>query len=166
MTDILETEDTVSTHNGEVILTILYGTETGNSEKLANVLAKKCKSQNVPAIVQNMNVFRANDFLEVKNLAAIVSTQGIGEPPIEAAQLYSLLEKGQVPSLENVRFSVLALGDSSYSQFCQAGIDFDTYLERCHAKRIMERKDCDIDYADDALAWMEALVEKIKVADN
>jgi sulfite reductase (NADPH) flavoprotein alpha-component len=154
--------DIDSPDNGKATpLTILYGTQTGNSQKLADFLAKKCKERNIATVVQNMSVFKAKDFKKVKNLAVIVSTQGIGEPPIEAAELHDILQKGKVSSLEQVNYAVLSLGDTSYSQFCQTGKDFDSFLEKLKATRILQRKDCDVDYEDDALSWIEALLGKI-----
>lgn len=148
--------------NGEATsLTILYGTQTGNSQKLADFFAKKCKARNINAVVQNMSTFKAKDFKKLENLAVIISTQGIGEPPIEAAELHDILQQGKVSSLEQVSYAVLSLGDTGYSQFCQAGKDFDSFLEKLKAKRVLQRKDCDVDYEDDALSWMDALLSKL-----
>lgn len=142
-------------------LLILYGTQTGNSQKLASVMEKKSKFLKIETTVQNMAFFKAKDFRKVKNLAVIVSTQGIGEPPIEAAELHSLLQSSKISSLKHIQYSVLSLGDTSYSQFCQTGKDFDSFLEKLDAIRLHPRKDCDVDYEDEALTWMDEVLAKI-----
>src|SRR5690606_22029468 len=110
----------------------------------------------------NMATFNTKDLKKVRNLAIIVSTQGVGEPPIEAGEFHDLLQHGKVPSIQHIKYAVLSLGDTSYSQFCQTGKDFDHFLERLRASRLLTRKDCDVDYEDDALSWMEALITRIK----
>ena len=143
-------------------LTILFGTQTGNSQRLADLLAKKCNEKNIEVTVHNMSSYKPKDFKKETHVAIIISTQGIGEPPIEAAELYGLLQKGSAPSFPHLKYAVLSLGDTSYSQFCQAGKDFDLFLEKLQAKRILPRKDCDVDYEDDAVAWMDALIASIQ----
>src|SRR5699024_2769403 len=60
-----------------------------------------------------------------------------------------------------LRFSVLALGDSSYEHFCKAGRDFDTRLETLGGQRFCERVDCDVDYDDNAEAWIEGIIKAL-----
>lgn len=143
-------------------LFILYGTQTGNAEKLARAFEKKGKALGIEVTVKNMALFKVREFKAIKNLAVIVSTQGIGEPPIEAAELHTLLHSSKAPALPGLRFSVLALGDTSYAQFCQTGKDFDAVLEKLGATRLYDRRDCDVDYEDDAVSWMEGVLEKIQ----
>jgi len=145
-------------------LFILYGTQTGNSEKLANALLKKSKSAGIDATVKNMALFKPRDFKTIKHLAVIVSTQGMGEPPIEAAELHTVLHSAKAPQLDGIHFSVLALGDTGYAQFCQTGKDFDIIFEKLGGTRLHDRKDCDVDYEEDAIAWMDAVLSKIQPA--
>lgn len=155
-------EKTLSHNDKTTVLTILYGSQTGNSQRLAELLAKKCRNNQVDAVVYNMSNFKVKDFKKVTHLAAIISTQGIGEPPIEAAELHGILQKGNVAALSHVNYAVLALGDTSYSQFCQAGKDIDSYLEKLQARRMLDRQDCDVDYEDDALAWMDKVLSVVQ----
>src|SRR5690606_5123113 len=111
--------------------------------------------------VKNMALFKVRDFKTIKNLAVIVSTQGMGEPPIEGAELHSLLHGNKAPALQGIQYSVLSLGDTSYAQFCQTGKDFDAIFEKLGASRLHDRKDCDVDYEDDALAWMDAILHTL-----
>jgi sulfite reductase (NADPH) flavoprotein alpha-component len=139
-------------------LTVLFGSQTGNAEKIAERLKAKAEAQGFSVTVQNMLDYPKNQLKKDKNLFLIVSTHGEGEPPDNAKEFYDFLHGRRAPSLEGTRFSVLALGDSSYSHFCQTGKDFDVRLEALGARRIHERVDCDVDYDEAAAAWCETVL--------
>jgi sulfite reductase (NADPH) flavoprotein alpha-component len=134
---------------------MLYGTESGNSEKLADRAAKEAKKKGISATVKNMADLSPSDLKKHANVLVFVSTWGDGEPPDGATKFYkefmALEEK-----LTNVNFSVCALGDTSYEKFCQIGKDFDAKLEALGAKRLVPRQDCDVDYEDAFTSWLTA----------
>ena len=142
-------------------LYILYGTQTGNSENLAREMEKKAREAGLDVTVKNMAVFKPREFRKISNLAVIVSTQGMGEPPIQVEELHKLLHSKKAPDLSGIKFSVLALGDSGYAQFCQTGKEFDNILKKLGGERICDRVDCDIDYEEDALNWMKLVVDQV-----
>lgn len=142
-------------------LTILFGSHTGNSEALAENLASTAKHRGIEVEVSDMASFKARKLKKVKNLAVIVSTHGLGEPPIQAEDLHEHLYGKKAPNLSHVKFSVLALGDSSYVDFCQTGKDFDKVLEKLGGQRITLRQDCDVDYEDEAEAWQEKFLNEL-----
>lgn len=134
-------------------LTVLYGTESGNSESLADQTVKKAKSSGFKAKAVNMADLEVSKLKDIENLMVIVSTWGEGDPPETAVDFYEAFMSDSAPKLGNTRFSVLGLGDTSYEEFCKMGKDFDARLEALGAERIYERKDCDVDYDDDYEAW-------------
>ncbi|MFB9843836.1 assimilatory sulfite reductase (NADPH) flavoprotein subunit [Mucilaginibacter ginsenosidivorans] len=134
---------------------ILYGTHTGNSERLAKLSAKRIEDLGIAAKVSDMGSFKVKELRNIKRLLIIVSTHGIGEPPIQASELYEYLHGSKAPELKQLEYSVLALGDTAYTKFCQTGKDFDGILARLGAQRICERVDCDVDFEDDYTRWME-----------
>lgn len=142
-------------------LNILFGSHTGNSEALADTMASAAKDRDIEVEVSDMATFKARNLKKVKNLAVIVSTHGLGEPPIPAEDLHKYLHGKKAPNLSHMKFSVLALGDSSYVDFCQTGKDFDAVLEKLGAQRIALRQDCDVDYEDDAEAWQEKFLNEL-----
>jgi sulfite reductase (NADPH) flavoprotein alpha-component len=142
-------------------LNILFGSHTGNSEALAHNMASVAKERGIEVEVSDMATFKARNLKKVKNLAVIVSTHGLGEPPIQAEDLYKYLHGKKAPNLSHMKFSVLALGDSSYVDFCQTGKDFDAVLEKLGAQRIALRQDCDVDYEDEAEAWQEKFLKEL-----
>jgi sulfite reductase (NADPH) flavoprotein alpha-component len=87
----------------------------------------------------------------------ITSTWGDGEPPDNATEFWSHISAEAAPKLANLNYSVLALGDKNYSEFCGAGKKFDERLETLGAKRIHPRVDCDLDYEALAKGWMDSV---------
>jgi sulfite reductase alpha subunit-like flavoprotein len=105
--------------------------------------------------------YKVRGLKDEQDLLVIVSTYGEGDPPQPSIAFFEFLEGKRAPRLENVRFSVLALGDSTYEKYCEAGKRIDTRLEELGAQRIGDRVDCDIDYDDPAAAWSGAVIDRL-----
>lgn len=145
-------------------LTVLFGTESGNSESLAARTVKEAKKCGFQAVMKNMGEFPLTDLAKVSNLLVIVSTWGDGEPPETAISFYREFMEAEA-DLSSVRFSVCALGDTSYEKFCQTGKDIDARLEMLGAHRIAERQDCDVDYEEAFAGWLtRSLVALVPVS--
>ena len=139
-----------------VPLTVLYGTESGNAESLADKTVKEAKKKGFKAVMKNLADLSVADLKKFENVALIVSTWGDGEPP-EAAEAFHKEFLAASIDLKGVKFSVCALGDTSYDKFCQTGKEFDTQLEKLGAERVADRVDCDVDFDDSYAAWKDAL---------
>lgn len=131
-------------------VTVLYGSQTGNAQGLAENAGKQLEQSGFQVTVSSMSDFKPNQLKKVTNLLIVVSTHGEGEPPDNALSFHEFLHGRRAPKLEDLRFSVLALGDSSYEFFCQTGKEFDQRLEELGGKRISPRVDCDLDYDEPA----------------
>ena len=136
-------------------LLILYGTESGNAENLAQETQNKANQLGIRSKISNMADISVDALSQTENLVVIVSTWGEGDPPETATTFYDAFMSDSAPSLKKTRFSVLALGDTSYEHFCKIGKDFDTRLESLGANRLYERKDCDVDFDDDFAEWSD-----------
>jgi len=136
-------------------LTVLYGTESGNTEALADLSVKAAKKRGFQAVMKNMADLSPADLAKVSNLLVIVSTWGDGEPPETATAFYKELMSAAVP-LAGLRYSVCALGDTAYEKFCQTGKDIDARLEALGGERVTARQDCDVDYEEAHQHWLEA----------
>ena len=137
---------------------ILYGTVTGNSEMLATRLAKRLHLRGLTARVCDMAHCEPNILALVNYVLVIASTYGDGEPPEDAAPFWDAVVYGNHLDLRGVKFSVLALGNTTYDHFCKCGRDFDAALERHGAGRFYPRVDCDADYDAAAAAWMDGVL--------
>ena len=145
-------------------LTILFASESGNSERLANDTAKLArKSGFKPRIVDFADLDLA-DLPKAKHLIVIAATWGEGEPPGRAAGGYADLMGPSAPRLEGVDFGVLALGDTAYVEFCAVGKKIDERLAELGASRAVERADLDLDFEKGAASWIKGAVETLAPA--
>jgi len=145
-------------------LTILYGSHTGNGKKIAEQAAEAAAARGLKAEVRDMNDYPGRQLAQEQNLLVVVSTHGEGEPPISAEELHQFLGGPRAPKLPNLKFSVLALGDTSYLHFCQTGKDFDERLAKLGGTRLLERIDADVAYKPAAAHWIAATLDKLTAA--
>ncbi|WP_332649005.1 assimilatory sulfite reductase (NADPH) flavoprotein subunit [Lysinibacillus sp. 54212] len=143
------------------IATVLYGSQTGNAQGVAEKLGKTLSEYGVEVTVSSMSAFKTNNLKKLTNLFVVASTHGEGEPPDNAIGFHEFLYSKRAPKLHHVKFSVLALGDSSYEFFCKTGIDFDERLEKLGAQRIIPRVDCDLDFEELAHNWVEEVAREL-----
>ncbi|MDB4544576.1 flavodoxin domain-containing protein [Akkermansiaceae bacterium] len=150
---------------GPVNLTVAYGTESGNSEDLAARTVKAAKAKGAKAFLKNLADLSPSDLAKAENLAVIISTWGDGEPPEAVEAFYNAFIK-ETPDLKGLRFSVCALGDTSYEKYCEMGRIFDERLEKLGGERITEREECDVDFEDSYNAWLERLLKNLGTGDS
>ncbi|MCX8048496.1 MAG: assimilatory sulfite reductase (NADPH) flavoprotein subunit [Methylohalobius sp.] len=141
------------------LMTILYGSHTGNGEGIAETLMQMASAEGLNARLCDMAEFDPQELEREQLLFVIVSTHGEGDPPLAAEKLHAYLKDYSGPPLENLKYAVFALGDSSYRYFCQTGKDFDQYLQKAGANRILERVDADVDFEEPAKAWMDQVLK-------
>jgi sulfite reductase (NADPH) flavoprotein alpha-component len=139
-------------------VTILYGSQTGNAQGLAENTGKTLEGHGFKVTVSSMSDFKPNNLKKVQNLLIVVSTHGEGDPPDNALTFHEFLHGRRAPKLDDLRFSVLALGDSSYEFFCHTGKEFDQRLEELGGTRLSQRVDCDLDYDEPAAEWLEGVL--------
>ena len=136
-----------------VPVTVMYGSQTGTAEGLAKKLVKSLKKGNFEPEIHDMATYDRGRLQGEKILLIITSTYGDGEPPDSAAELHGWLMGDGAPRLEGVSYSVLALGDSGYPDFCKCGIEFDTRLSELGANRLHARIDVDVDPDQPYAEW-------------
>ena len=137
---------------------ILFGTQTGNAEGLANDAATLAKTRGYLANIRELDSIDMEYLANIENAIIIVSTYGEGEMPDNAGIFWDSLVSESAPRLESLSFGVLALGDTSYDEFCQAGKLIDTRLEQLGATRISSRIDCDVDFEEPAARWLDLAI--------
>ncbi|WP_282109838.1 assimilatory sulfite reductase (NADPH) flavoprotein subunit [Shewanella algicola] len=143
-------------------VTILYGSQTGNGRGVAQALAAKAQAQGYAVNLTSMGEYKVRQLKQETVLLLVVSTHGEGEAPDDAIELHKFLASKRAPKLDNLHYSVLALGDSSYEFFCQTGKDFDARLSALGAKALLPIVECDVDYEDAAAQWQDSVVEAAK----
>lgn len=145
-------------------VTILYGSQTGNAQGLAENAGKTLEGRGFQVTVSSMNDFKPNNLKKVQNLLIVVSTHGEGDPPDTALSFHEFLHGRRAPKLDDLHFSVLSLGDSSYEFFCQTGKEFDSRLEELGGTRLYPRFDCDLDYDEPAAEWLKGVMDGLSEA--
>ena len=145
-------------------MTILYGTESGNSETLADKTVKAAKKKGFKAVMKNLADISVKDILKFEHIGLIVSTWGDGDPP-EAVEAFHKEFMASSADLKGVKFSVCALGDTSYDRFCQTGKEFDEQFAKLGAERVADRVDCDVDFDDAYGQWQDAFFGALGTAD-
>ncbi len=143
-------------------LTILYGSQTGNSKGVANSYKTSALEQGYKANVVSMSDYKPRQLKNETHLVVVVSTHGEGDAPDDAVELYEFLASKKAPKLPKLRFAVVGLGDTSYEFFCQTGKDFESRLLALGATALVERLDCDVDYESAIADWTVSLNAKLK----
>jgi sulfite reductase (NADPH) flavoprotein alpha-component len=142
-------------------LTIVYATESGNSEKLAMDMAKAARKLSLKPALIDMAELDVATLAGSKRLVFIAATWGEGEPPGRAARVYAELMGAAAPRLDGVEYSVLALGDTAYVEFCAIGKAIDARLAELGGKRVVDRIDCDLDFEQPAAAWISSALKAL-----
>ena len=154
--------DDMSVETKPMELTILFGSESGNAENLADSMAQATQSAGMKPHVLSMGDINTKRLQSIDNLLVLVSTWGEGDPPENAVEFYNEFMGTDAPKLEGTRFSVLSLGDSSYEHFCKMGKDFDRRLEELGGNRLVKRVDCDVDFDSDFENWKLSVLKKFE----
>ncbi|GJE03501.1 Sulfite reductase [NADPH] flavoprotein alpha-component [Methylobacterium isbiliense] len=146
-------------------LTILFASESGNSEKLAGDIAKQARKTGFKPKVVDFADLDLAALPKEKRVLVVAATWGEGEPPARAVRAYGDLMGEGAPRLDGVEFGVLALGDTSYAEFCAIGKRLDARFEALGAKRVVDRVDCDLDFDKPAAAWIKDALKALAPAE-
>eukprot|EP00823_Brevimastigomonas_motovehiculus_P005654 TRINITY_DN41_c0_g3_i1.p1 TRINITY_DN41_c0_g3~~TRINITY_DN41_c0_g3_i1.p1 ORF type:complete len:1886 (+),score=463.20 TRINITY_DN41_c0_g3_i1:37-5694(+) len=123
-------------------LMILFGSETGNSEGLANRVASEAKRRGVSATVAAMDDCDFDALATTKQTVLfITSTCGQGKVPVNTENFFKWLNSSDLKAgaLSNLKFAVFGLGDSNYVYFCKAAADLEKRLTELGAKAVVRR---------------------------
>ena len=140
---------------------VLFGTQTGNAEFLADELVAGAEARGLGGRASALDAVTPEQLAEMSHVLVVTSTYGEGEMPDNAGLFWDAIQASTVPRLEGLQYAVLGLGDTSYDEFCQAGKLLDTRFEQLGATRIHDRVDCDVDFEDPAALWTAAVLDRL-----
>jgi len=149
---------TQATPQAAPTLTIVYGSQTGNSRRIAEGLAARLEAAGVATRLFRADIYPTPELKREKFLQVVISTQGDGDPPDDARSWFEFVTGSKAPRLPSLKFGVLGLGDSSYPKFCETARLLDARLEQLGASRWHALAQADVDIDAVADPWLEALV--------
>jgi sulfite reductase (NADPH) flavoprotein alpha-component len=135
-------------------LTIVYGSQTGNSRRLAERLAANAEAAGLSVRVLRADAYPLRELKHERYLAIVISTQGEGEPPDDSRDFVEHLSGPRAPQLKGLHYAVLGLGDSSYPLFCAIGQQLDARLAELGGSRIAALGTADVDFETVAAPWL------------
>ena len=139
-------------------LSIVYGSQTGNAKRVAERLAGNAEAAGLSVRLLRADSYPLRDLKQERYLAIVISTQGDGEPPDDARDFVEHLSGPRAPRLEELRYAVLGLGDSSYPQFCAIGYQLDARLAELGGDRMTACGAADVDFDAVAQPWLAETV--------
>ena len=144
-------------------IAVLYGTETGNAEMLAEDIASHLSDHD--ASVTNLSDFDPAGFDAGTFYVIVTSTYGDGELPASAQPFAEAMDAAK-PDLSGIRFAIFGMGDSEYPEtFNYGGKRLEELLTGAGAERVGERVTHDAsgaDMADDlALPWIDEILTTV-----
>ena len=139
--------------------TVFYATETGNSRRIAESLVQRAGESGLAVQLQDLREYRPKALAKVSNALFVVATHGIGEAPDGTEAFFEYWLGDRAPRLEQLNYSILALGDSSYADFCAMGQLLDDRLRALGAQPVIDRVECDLDFDTPAAGWTTSVVE-------
>jgi len=142
-------------------LSILFGSQTGNAERLAKSIAKEAGKSGFAPTIHDLAKYPAAQLAGERCALIVTSTFGDGEPPDNAKGFWEFLQSDTAPKLPELRFSVCALGDSSYAKFCGFGKDIDTRLEKLGATRVHPCAECDVEFDEPFAKWLHGALSAL-----
>ncbi|MBS1745091.1 MAG: flavodoxin domain-containing protein [Bacteroidetes bacterium] len=149
----------------KLVISVLYGTETGNAKKIATKLSSVLKNNQHKVTLKGLDQFNVDNLKKGGLVFIIMSTHGDGDPPAAAKKFYDHLKEKQ-HDYSNLQYAVLALGDSSYPLFCKAGEDVDALLLQHGASQILPLEKSDLDIYAVSDAWISNVVSNLPTAAN
>ncbi|KAI8380771.1 hypothetical protein BD560DRAFT_365320 [Blakeslea trispora] len=126
-------------------LLILYGSETGCAQDVAENLARQARRRHFHARTMAMDDYDKARLIEEKLVIFVCSTTGQGAEPTNMRQFWKFLLRKNLPRdiLSDIDCAVLGLGDSSYRKFNYPSKKLYKRLIQLGANMLIDRGDGD-----------------------
>ncbi|TAL91673.1 MAG: assimilatory sulfite reductase (NADPH) flavoprotein subunit, partial [Rhodanobacter sp.] len=145
-------------------LTIVHGSQTGNSRRLAEQLSASAEAAGLPVRLLRAGAYPLRELAQERHLLVVISSQGDGEPPDDAIGFCEFLLGKRAPKLHQLKFAVLGLGDSSYPKYCAVSRALDARLAELGGRRLVGLGEADVDFEEAASAWSARALDTARQA--
>lgn len=145
-------------------LTIVHGSQTGNSRRLAEQLSASAEAAGLPVRLLRAGAYPLRELAQERHLLVVISSQGDGEPPDDAIGFCEFIGGKRVPKLPQLKFAVLGLGDSSYPKYCAVSRALDARFAELGGRRLVELGEADVDFEAVAAAWSARALDTARQA--
>ncbi|WP_254425122.1 assimilatory sulfite reductase (NADPH) flavoprotein subunit [Rhodanobacter sp. B04] len=145
-------------------LSIVYGSQTGNSRRVAEQLASRAEAAGLTVRLLRAGAYPSRELAQERHLVVVISSQGDGDPPDDAIGFIEFVSGKRAPRLPQLKFAVLGLGDSSYPKFCAVSRELDARLVELGASRFAVLGEADVDFDSAAAEWSAGVLEAAREA--
>jgi sulfite reductase (NADPH) flavoprotein alpha-component len=135
---------------------VAFASQTGTAEDLAGQTADTLRLAGVPVHLCSLSDLDADRLRRAERILFLVSTYGEGDQPDNAAAFVSRQMRAGLP-LAQLHYAVLALGDSSYANFCGFGRALDSWLQAQGAQTLFDRVEVDRGASHAIETWQQHL---------
>ena len=150
---------------GDRSINILFGSQTGNAAGLAEKTAKLAANYGLEPNIVDMDGFDPAKLASMKRVMIITSTWGEGEMPDNADAMWNAINANG-PALGGVHYSVCAIGDTSYDEYCKAGHDWNNKLAALGGSEAFPIQECDVDFEPPWKIWVEQALPLLACVDE
>ena len=150
---------------GDRSINILFGSQTGNAAGLAEKTAKLASNYGLEPNIVDMDGFDPAKLASMKRVMIITSTWGEGEMPDNADAMWNAINANG-PALGGVHYSVCAIGDTSYDEYCKAGHDWNNKLAALGGSEAFPIQECDVDFEPPWKIWVEQALPLLACVDE